>query len=242
MNFFLLTLVLLAPFLAAAQNTWCGKNYMKGSPVVPPGGQFQFPDTSDVPLLNLQCSPGVKPYLAGETASLIIDARITSLKVPGATPLSDTHNASSLHVSVSVNGETHSLGSVPLNSTGTEFPLSLRSLSPQKQAYTVTCTAKLSGPSNQTFETSTQLHYLSPPSQGSVTKQDLRTGSLLVKNGSSWEPIFPIGFYTSFDGYLSKSSSCCTRHTTDVTRIRSECFEYRRHQITRVKNLRLQEI
>jgi hypothetical protein len=197
-------LVLFAPSLAAAQ-TWCGKHYMQGSPVVPPGGQFQFPATSDVPLLNLQCSPAVKPYLAGETASLIVDARITSLKVPGATPLSNTHNGTSLHVFASVNGgHAHSMGSVPLNSTGTEFPLSLYSLAPQKQPYTVICTAVLSGSPNQIFTTSTQLHYLEPPANGSVTKQDFRTGSLLVKNGSSWEPIFPIGFFTDFTGYLSK--------------------------------------
>jgi hypothetical protein len=233
MNLFLLALVLSAPFLAAAQNTWCGKNYMKGSPAVAPGGQFQFPDKSDVPLLNLQCSPAVKPYLAGETASLIVDARITSLKVPGAAPLSNTHNAESLHVSVSVNGKTHSLGSVPLNSTDTVFSLPLNSLTPQKQAYTVTCTAKLSGPSEQTFKASTQLHYLPQPSKGSVTKQDLRTGSLLVKNGTTWEPFFPIGFYTSFDGYLSKSPSIGCG-TTDATCIRSGCFKCGCYQSPRV--------
>ena len=202
-----LVLVLYTHFLAAAQNTWCGKNYMKGSPVVPPGGQFQFPDKSDVPLLNLQCSPAVKPYLAGESASIIVDTRVTSLKVPGATPLSNTHGATSLHISVSVNGNTHSLGSVPVNTTGTEFPLPLDGLAPRKQPYTVTCNATMSGPSSQSFSTSTQLHYLQAPSKGSVTKQDFRTGSLLVKSGSSWEPIFPIGFYTSFDGYLSMSPS-----------------------------------
>lgn len=208
MNLYLLVLVLSTPF-AVAQNTWCGKHYMQGSPVVAPGGQFQFPDMPNVPMLNLQCSPAVKPYLAGEAASLIIDARITSLKVPGAVQFSNPHDAKSLDVFVSVDGgRADFLGSVPINSTGTEFPLSLGSLAPRKQAYTVTCTAGFSRSSKQPFEASTQLHYLVPPSKGSVTKQDFRTGSLLVKQGSSWEPIFPIGFYTSFDGYLSKCGPC----------------------------------
>ncbi|KAF8591756.1 hypothetical protein K439DRAFT_792186 [Ramaria rubella] len=183
-----LIVVLLSSFLVAAQ-TWCGKHYMQGSSVVPPGGLFQDPEQSDVPLLNLQCSPAIKPYLAGEKASIIVDARITSLKV-----------------SASINGKTYSLGSVPLNSTGAEFPLPLDSLTPRKEPYTVTCAATLSG-SKQSFKASTQLHYLLPPSKGSVTKQDFRTGSLLVKNGSSWDPIFPIGFYTSFDGFLTNVSN-----------------------------------
>ena len=204
MNLSLLVLILSAPFLAVAQLTWCGKHYMQGSPVVPPGGQFQVPDMSDVPMLNFQCSPAVKPYLAGEKASLIIDARITSLKVPGAVQLSNPYNEKSLDVFVSIDGgQTQSIGSVPINSTGTELPLSLASLTPQPQAHNVTCTAGFSGSLERPFQTSTKLLYLVPPSKGSVTKQDFRTGSLLVKEGSSWNPIFPIGFYTSFDGYLS---------------------------------------
>lgn len=192
------------PSLAAAQETWCGKHYMQGTSVVIPGGNFQMPEVSQAPLLNFQCSPRIKPYLAGETGSIIVDTRVTNLLVPGATVLKNPKSNSPLSVSITVNGRTHQLGSVPLNSTGTEFPLSLGSLTPRKQAYNITCIATLPGSPPQTFRTSTQLHYLAPPPKGSVTKQDFRTGSLLVKNGSSWEPIFPIGFYTSFEGYLSQ--------------------------------------
>lgn len=174
---------------------------MEGSPVVPPGGQFQLPETSNVPLLNFQCSPAVKPYLKGDTVSLIVDAKITSLQVPGASPL-DHANHKSFEVAATLNGQTHALGSVELNSTGTEFTLPINSLVARKEPYTVTCVAKSA---SQSFTTTTQLLYLEPPTKGSVTKQDFRTGSLLVKSGSSWEPIIPVGFYTLFGGYLSAS-------------------------------------
>lgn len=192
-------LLLTTPFLVLAQ-TWCGKDYLEGSPIVPPGGQFQFPESSDVPLLNFQCSPSVKPYLKGDSAAIIVDTRITTSKFPGATVLPNTKDRD-LQVSVSIEGRRFVLGNVGLNTTGTEFPISLDFLAPRKEPYTISCSAKLSG---TTFETTNQLLYLEPPVKGSVTKQDLRTGSLLVKNGNSWEPILPVGFYTSFDGYLGQ--------------------------------------
>lgn len=173
---------------------------MEGSPVVPPGGQFVFPETSDKPLLNFQCSPVLKPFLKGDSISLIVDARITSLEVPGAAPLPSS-NAKSLTVTAVLDGRTHSLGSVPLNSTGTEFEIPTSSLVARTDPYTVTCIATAAG---QTYQSTTQILYLTPPTKGSVTKQDFRTGALLVKSGNSWEPILPVGFYTIFGNYLSQ--------------------------------------
>jgi len=193
-----LAISLILPYLAAAQ-TWCGKNYMKGSPAVPPGGNFVMPGTSSAPLLNFQCAPAIKPYLAGEDGSLIIDATITNFRIPGAAAIKDARSTKPLSVSVTLNGQKRILGSVAINSTGTEFPISLKSLTPRKKAYTVTCTATHSG---QTFTSTSQLLYLPQQTKGSVTKQDFRTGALLVKSGSAWEPFFALGFYTSFDNYL----------------------------------------
>ncbi|GJJ09266.1 hypothetical protein Clacol_003488 [Clathrus columnatus] len=138
-----------------------------------------------------------------DDGSIIVDTRITSLKVPGAAPLLNTKDQN-FQVSVTLEGRKFALGSVPLNTTGTEFPLSLDFLSPRKEPYTITCSAEVSG---KTYETTNQLLYLEPPVEGSVTKQDLRTGSLLVKSGNTWEPILPIGFYTSFDGFLVNVSN-----------------------------------
>jgi hypothetical protein len=63
----------------------------------------------------------------------------------------------------------------------------------------------------QTFEATAALFYLPDPSQGSVTKMDLRTGALLAKpangSGGNYEPVFPIGFYTTYGGYLASNFS-----------------------------------
>jgi predicted ATP-grasp superfamily ATP-dependent carboligase len=63
----------------------------------------------------------------------------------------------------------------------------------------------------QTFEATAQVYYLPNPSEGSVTKMDLRTGALLAKpangSGGDYETVFPIGFYTTYDGYLASNTS-----------------------------------
>lgn len=64
--------------------------------------------------------------------------------------------------------------------------------------------------SAQTFQTSASLSYLPNPTQGSITKMDLRTGALLAKPANSsggYDTVFPIGFYTMFDGYLASNLS-----------------------------------
>lgn len=64
--------------------------------------------------------------------------------------------------------------------------------------------------STQTYQTSASLSYLPNPSQGSITKMDLRTGALMTKpaNGTgNYDTVFPVGFYTLFDGYLTSNLS-----------------------------------
>lgn len=63
----------------------------------------------------------------------------------------------------------------------------------------------------QNFTTSTTLSYLPNPTNSTVTKMDMKTGALLAKpaNGSEgdYAPVFPIGFYTAYDGYLASNLS-----------------------------------
>ena len=92
-----LVLILSAPFLVVAQPTWCRKNYKQGSPVVAPGGQSQVPDKSNVTKLYLECPPRVKPYLFNDEASLVVDARVLTVKVPGAVPFLRPPDAVSLN-------------------------------------------------------------------------------------------------------------------------------------------------
>ena len=196
----------------ALSQTWCGKNYMSTEPIVAPGGQFPIPATSQSPLLALRCGQAVRPYLPEDATSsdknlvsILVDTPVTFSQIAGASPISLAPGSKDLDVSVSVNGKVITAGTVPLNATKHPLPFSLNSLKPQKGAFSLTCTAKLG---KQTFQSTSLLTFLPdpPPEIGSVTKIDMRTGALLARpatgKGGSFEPVFPIGFYTSSDDYL----------------------------------------
>lgn len=113
-------------------------------------------------------------------------------------------------MTVSVNGKKLTSGHVPLNATKFALPFSLSSLKPRAEAYNITCSATFS---SQEFRTTALLTYLpDPPADiGSVTKMDLRTGGLLARpangKGGPFEAVFPIGFYTSYGGFLETNYS-----------------------------------
>ena len=181
---------------------------MANQSIVPPGGNFPTPSTSSSPLLAFRCAPAIRPYLAEDTtspASIIIDAPVTYTQIAGAEPitLSSGSDAGSLAVTISANGKILATGMVPPNASKYEIQFSLTSLTPQMDAYNISCSASYPG---KTFTTSTAFFYLPNPTNSRVTKMDLRTGALLAKpaDGSDGEyaSVFPIGFYTSFDHYL----------------------------------------
>ena len=181
------------------------------------GGQFPILATSPTPLLALRCAPAIRPYLAEDATTLspqdmaiLIDAPVVFQHISNAAPISIPANdtAGFLTVSVSVEGNKLTSGTVPLNATKHALSFSLSSsLKPRVEAYTITCSATFS---SQRYEATGSLTYLpDPPSSvGSVTKMDLRTGAILAKpadgKGGSYAPVFPIGFYTTFDGYLTQ--------------------------------------
>ena len=183
------------------------------------GGQFPIAATSSTPLLALRCAPAIRPYLAEDATTLssldmaiLIDATVTSQQIFNAAPISlSSLNATGvLNVSVSVDGKELTSGTVPLNATKHALSFSLSSLQPRVEAYTITCSASFS---SQRYQATGSLTYLpDPPSSiGSVTKMDLRTGALLAKpadgKGGSYTTVFPMGFYTTFDGYLAQDPS-----------------------------------
>ena len=196
---------------------------MSTSPIVPPGGQFPVPATSNTPLLAFRCAPAIRPYLpddASSPAAIIIDTPVTNAQIEGTVPISlpaDGHGAAlTLAVTISHNGKTLASGHVPLNASKVELPFSLSGLKPQKTPLDLLCAATLPGSSSkaktQKFSTSTQVSFLpSPPKGRSVTKMDLRTGALLAKPATGakgdYETVFPIGFYTDFGGFLAKNLS-----------------------------------
>ena len=180
------------------------------------GGQFPVPATSPTPLLALRCAPAIRPYLAEDATTLspqdvaiLIDAPVTFQQISNAASISIPAPSTPgfLSVSISVDGNRLTSGIVPLNATKHALLFSLSSLKPRVQAYTITCSATFY---SQRYQATGSLTYLPdpPPSIGSVTKMDLRTGAILAKpadgKGGSYAPVFPIGFYTTFDGNVAQ--------------------------------------
>ena len=180
------------------------------------GGQFPIPAISSTPLLALRCAPAIRPYLAEDATTLspqdmaiLIDAPVVFQQISNAASISipSLNIPGLLRVSVSVDGNRLTSGTVPLNATKHALSFSLSSLKPRVEAYTITCSATFS---SQRYQATSSLTYLPdpPPSIGSVTKMDLRTGALLAKpadgKGGSYAPVFPIGFFTTFEGYLTQ--------------------------------------
>ncbi|TFK48190.1 hypothetical protein OE88DRAFT_1737887 [Heliocybe sulcata] len=197
----------------ALAQTWCGKDYTVGSPIVPPGGEFTLPATSAEPLLAFRCAPAIKPYLEEDAftpAAIIVDTPITYQQISGAAPITFSSDGplGELVVTVTANGKFLTTGVVPLNTSKAELPFSLEGLQTQTSAYNVSCSATYS-PSlgkTQTFQATTALSYLPSPESGSVTKMDLRSGSLLARPANNpsgpYGSVFALGFYTNWGGYL----------------------------------------
>lgn len=177
---------------------------MSNQTVAPPGGHFVIPQTSTQPLLSFHCVPAIKPYLAEDkNGSILIDTALTFAEGYGTAPYISTGSGSTdLAVTIVVNGTLLAAGLVPINSSAHELPFSTNTLTPQKAAYNVTCSAKSTD--GQTFTSSTELSVLPVPEFGNVTKMDRRTGALLVNTTNGWDTVYPIGFYTSLD-YLHQN-------------------------------------
>lgn len=99
---------------------------------------------------------------------------------------------------------------VKVNSTGTLFPFPLSLLTPSTSPIPVVLTGgPAGGSSTVTITTNTTLLYLpakTSPSSGSVTRIDNLVGGLFHSNaasGRAFRPLFPYGFYASFDGFLA---------------------------------------
>ncbi|KAI9431205.1 hypothetical protein H4582DRAFT_2204099 [Lactarius indigo] len=211
----LLLLLILAHSVFAAK--WCGKVYKAGQPIDPPGGQFPLPVTTATPQLALRCNPALIPFLPDDLADnssslILVDALVRYQAIAGAQPLVVPSSPDTeLRVNVSIDGMHLASGTVPLNGS-TSIPFSLSALSPRLEPYSLTCTATLSSPEQNFTSAPTNLTYLpSPPAFiGSITKFDLRTGGLLAKRANTqgpYEPVFPVGFYTQFGGYLEGNNT-----------------------------------
>ncbi|KAF8824649.1 hypothetical protein HHX47_DHR8000092 [Lentinula edodes] len=194
-------------------------------PVTNPGGQFPTSLEFTQPHIALRCGPAVKPYLPDDLGShptdssftsILVDTPVTFTNISGVIPLStSTANInlsdSSLEVKVLVNGKILTSSSVPLNASKHALPFSLSTLTPQTDAFSLTCIGTLS--TGEQLLASSLLTYLpgKPPGIGGVTKMDMRSGALLAKpptgEDGPYQYVFPIGFYTQYGSYLASNLS-----------------------------------
>ncbi|KAF5380280.1 hypothetical protein D9757_007972 [Collybiopsis confluens] len=209
--------------------TWCGKNYMATEPVTNPGGQFPQSLTLDSPHIALRCAQAVKPYLPDDVnthssdptfVSILVDTPVTFTTISGATALSQQQISSlnantSLAVMVLLDGKPLTSGTVPLNASKHALTFSLSTLEPRVQAHNLTCLGAFSNDAaNNTIVNGSSLFTFLPSKPdgiGSVTKMDMRSGALLAKpptgEDGPYSRVFPIGFYTQYDPYLTQNLS-----------------------------------
>lgn len=179
-----------------------------------------MPASLKTPHLALRCNPALIPFLPDDndptnpsSGAILVDALVRKTRIKGSEPL-DTVSPfqdTELLVNVYLDGRYLTSGKVPLNGSAA-LPFSLTEISTRIEPYDLTCTATLSSSSRTFKSVPTHLTYLPFPdaSIGSFTKLDLRTGGLLAKrvnDSKPYEPIFPMGFYTSFGGYLDGNFS-----------------------------------
>jgi hypothetical protein len=138
---------------------------------------------------------------------------VRTTEINGAQPLGivSPSQDTELLVKVFLDGENLTSRKVPLNGS-VALPFNLSSLSPRIQPHDLACTAILASSQRTFYSIPAKLAYLPSPdaSIGSFTKLDLRTGGLLAKRANDskpYEPIFPMGFYTAFGGYLESKLS-----------------------------------
>jgi hypothetical protein len=197
-----------------------GKLYKTDKIDDPPHGQFPVPASLETPHLALRCNPALIPFLPDDndptnpsSTTILVDALVRKARIKGAQQLGaiPPYQDIELFVDVFLDGEHLTSGKVPLNGSAA-LPFNLSDISPRTNPYDLTCTATLSS-SSRTFKSiPAQLTYLPFPdaSIGSFTKLDLRTGGLLAKRANDskpYLPIFPVGFYTAFGGYLDSNRS-----------------------------------
>ncbi|KAK9422270.1 putative Glycoside hydrolase subgroup catalytic core [Seiridium unicorne] len=184
---------------------WCGKAYRPANASFNPGGWFEDPPKSDVPLLNLRVRPRMSIYLeTDEEASLLVDAGISDQvgqPLPYNYTVSTNYATSTLSVDILVGNTTIGNTSISIGSTDVEVPIDLGQFTAGLDGIDIIIKATLGGA--QTYEASTELFKLpSPEGYGSVSRLDNLYGGLWVqRDGEAWQHIFPYTYYVQWSLY-----------------------------------------
>ncbi|OKL56298.1 hypothetical protein UA08_08550 [Talaromyces atroroseus] len=195
----------------AGVDIWCGKAYRASNDSFNPGGWFEEPPKSSVPLLNLNVKPRMSIYLESDyEGSLLIDATVSYLT---GDPLPDTFSSSSSKgsiLSIEIISDGASIApkqqSVVVGSSDNEILMSFDKFPPRSTPYNITVRASLSHGNSKSisFEASTELYRLPQRTDGgSATHLDHLYGGLAVVKGdqTAWTPIFPYTYYVQWSLY-----------------------------------------
>lgn len=180
--------------------------------MIPPKGIFEAFEELSVPQLAFQCSPKMHVHLESDgcnASSILLDTLVTFTRLRYSLPLPDSFDIVAppkLGLHIEIGEERFGFSDVQFYARNLEFPVSMCSLQPRLKPYIVKCVLSLG--KEKSYTSTTSLSYLPQRSSGSVTTIDRKTGAMMVKSpGRAYEPIFPIGFYTDFGGYLASNLS-----------------------------------
>ena len=136
-----LALFLLAlPSLSQPFPTWCGKHYLPGAPLTPSpfSSRFPIPSLSPTPLLDFRCAPSVRPFIVGDTGSVLLDLAVKNeVGVPW-------EGGEEVEVELWIGDTRVGGGRVRADETG-EMGIEWTGLEGRREAYELGCVARSEG-------------------------------------------------------------------------------------------------
>ncbi|KAI4740578.1 hypothetical protein E4T50_08982 [Aureobasidium sp. EXF-12298] len=189
---------------------WCGKAYRDTNASFNPGGWFEEPVKSDMPLVDFKIRPRMNLYLEDDTiSSFIVGAEVNWYRghaLPDNNSSMLSGHGSEITLEIKAGNKSFCLNktSINLGSTDNEIPFDLSSFAVSDEPYNITVTGTLEGHKNETFTATTQLTKLPLRSDnGTVTRLDNLYGGLSVRKGQStqWTSLFPYTYYVQWSLY-----------------------------------------
>ncbi|KAH6652026.1 hypothetical protein BKA67DRAFT_572704 [Truncatella angustata] len=184
---------------------WCGKAYRPANASFNPGGWFEEPPKSDVPLLNLRVKPRMSIYLeTDDEASLLITTAVSDqIGQPLPANYTGTYAYDSENLSVDIIYDGAAIGTAVLSvgSVDVEVPIKLDQFTSGLDGLNISIRATLG--KAYTYEASTEIFKLPlPENYGSVSRLDNLYGGLWVQREDEvWRHIFPYTYYVQWSLY-----------------------------------------
>ena len=200
---------------------WCGKVYEAGYPNFDPGGQLLPPKpVPGPPLLHVQFQPRYSLYLESEKqGQFIVNAALSRFH---GTAWPTWQNSSRtdkfiFSINLAASGEPLVQNMVTINTTENLFNFDLSLLTPSLEPVQLVLYGAPEG-GRPAWTATTSVFYLPEKKSGSVTRIDNLLGGMWFRNtksGQKFEPLFPYGFYSSYDGFLRNKNHSEIQHYTN---------------------------